>query len=74
MNDIFNLAGRLGKAAFNHAKDGFKHVDEEIYNKRIEICKSCEFYDAESNRCKSCGCYLAMKAKWNSEKCPHDKW
>ena len=74
MNDIFNLAGRFGKSAFNHAKDRFKHVDDEIYNKRMEICKGCEKFNPESVRCNDCGCFLEIKAKWNSEKCPLEKW
>jgi len=74
MSDIFNLAGRFGKSAINHAKDGFKKVDDDLYNQRIEICKGCEFFNAESDRCKKCGCFLKIKASWNSEKCPLDKW
>ena len=74
MNDIFNLAGRLGKAAFNHAKDGFKKVDDETFNGRMDICRGCEHFNKETTQCNSCGCYLNVKAAWNSEKCPLDKW
>jgi hypothetical protein len=74
MNDIFNLASRFGKAAFGHAKDGFKKVDDETFNKRMDICRGCEHFNKEATQCNSCGCYLNVKATWNSEKCPLDKW
>jgi hypothetical protein len=74
MSEAFNMAGRFTKSAFNHAKDGFKKVDEETFNQRLEICKSCEFFNSESIRCGKCGCFLNIKASWNSEKCPIDKW
>ena len=74
MNDIFNLAGRLGKATFNHAKDGFKKVSDDVFKERMDICRGCEHFNAESERCNNCGCFLNIKATWNSEKCPLSKW
>ena len=74
MSDIFNLAGKFSKAVINHAKDGFKNVEPEVYEKRINICKSCEFFNSDFNKCNNCGCFLEYKASWNSEKCPVDKW
>lgn len=74
MSQVFNLAGRFGKSVFNHAKDGFKTVDSEIFEKRMSICKSCPFFNSEQVRCDKCGCFLNVKASWNSEKCPVDKW
>lgn len=74
MSEVFNLANKFSKAVFNHAKDGFKKVDTETYDKRISICHSCEFFNAEHNKCNNCGCFLEFKAAWNSEKCPVDKW
>lgn len=74
MSEVFNLANKFGKALINHAKDGFKKADTELYNKRIDICTTCEFFNAEQKRCNNCGCFLEFKASWNSEKCPVDKW
>jgi hypothetical protein len=54
--------------------DGFKQVPEEEYNRRVDICQKCDKYDAPSHRCGQCGCFLKLKASWNSEKCPLDKW
>ena len=74
MSEVFNLAGKFGKAVFNHAKDGFKKVDDETFSKRMEICKSCDLFNSEQDRCMQCGCFLNVKASWKSEKCPVDKW
>lgn len=74
MSEVFNMAGRLTRSVFNHAKDGFKKVDEEIFQKRLDICKTCELFDKDQTRCKKCGCFLNIKASWSSEKCPIDKW
>jgi len=49
-------------------------VSDEIYNQRLEICKSCEWYDETQNRCKECGCWLEQKARWSLDSCPQDKW
>lgn len=74
MSDIVNLAKNFGNSVVNHIADGLKQASEEEYNKRIDICKTCEKYDAGSNRCGQCGCFLKIKASWNSEKCPLNKW
>ena len=45
-----------------------------MYEKRIEICKSCEFFDKSFKRCKDCGCFLITKARLPGAKCPQGKW
>jgi hypothetical protein len=74
MSRIINLAQNFGNSVINHIADGLKQVPEEEYNKRIDICKTCDKYDAEANKCTHCGCFLKVKASWNSEKCPLSKW
>lgn len=73
-HDIFVLAKNFGNSALNHLANGMKKVTDEIYNSRIEKCKTCEYYDESLHRCKNCGCFLKIKAYWDSEKCPIDKW
>ena len=73
-HDIFVLAKNFGQSALNHLANGMKKVSDEIYNSRVEKCKTCEHYDASLHRCKNCGCFLKIKASWDSEKCPIDKW
>jgi len=58
----------------NYAKNGFKNVPENIRQDRLSICKSCEFLIESTVQCAKCGCFLAIKTKWATEKCPIDKW
>jgi hypothetical protein len=74
MSEIFNRAKSFSNSVANHMADGFKQVPEEEYNRRVDICQKCDKYDAPSHRCGQCGCFLKLKASWNSEKCPLDKW
>ena len=72
--DVFTLAKNFGNSVANHLADGMRKVTDEQLNNRIEICKTCDKFDAQEHRCKHCGCFLNIKASWNSEKCPLDKW
>ncbi|GAB4126214.1 MAG: hypothetical protein Fur0027_07130 [Raineya sp.] len=45
---------------------------EELAQKRLAICKTCEFYNGVI--CKWCGCYTEFKIRQNIEKCPKGKW
>ncbi len=42
--------------------------------KRLDICKGCEFFDSLSQRCSKCGCYLSVKTYLKAEHCPINKW
>lgn len=62
----------FGKALINHAADGFAQVNEDELNRRKSICAACPEY--ENGKCKKCGCFTNLKASWQSEKCPINKW
>jgi hypothetical protein len=68
MSTVFNFA----KAVANHAKNNFKNVDEKILSDRLSICKDCD--KNKNSRCLECGCFINIKASWESEKCPLEKW
>lgn len=72
--EIFTLAKNFGNSVINHLADGMKKVSEEEFAKRLDICKKCDKFDSLNTRCKECGCFLKVKASWNSEKCPLDFW
>jgi ribosomal protein L32 len=71
---IIKKAANLSSSFVKHAKDGFKKTKSSLQQSRMEICRSCEFYDELGNGCKNCGCYLAIKTSWASESCPIGKW
>ena len=64
----------LARSAVRYGMNGFRNVSTEAREKRLDICKKCEFYDNENTSCKECGCYLMVKTSWASESCPLDKW
>jgi len=68
MSRVVNFA----TSALNHAKNGFKMADEKLYQSRLDICTSCN--KNKNGTCQECGCILSIKASWDSEKCPIDKW
>ena len=45
---------------------------EELYEKRLLICKECDMlFDGT---CKKCGCYVELRAATTKSHCPAKKW
>lgn len=75
--DPRTMASNFGKTMVHWAKEGFGRVSNEVYNKRIDICRKCEFWEENVRlgygKCKKCGC--GKGKHWlPHEKCPIDKW
>lgn len=49
-------------------------VPQEVIDKRLSICKTCEHFDSEYKKCNKCGCYLDYKVKLRTVECPIGKW
>ena len=49
-------------------------VDDKTYKDRLDICKSCPQLFKPTTSCKRCGCFMRIKAKISSMKCPDNKW
>ena len=64
------------RATVKHVATGMNLVSNEIQEKRMTICKGCEFYDDNNQNphCSKCGCFLNIKTTWASEGCPVGKW
>lgn len=73
MPSLINQAANLVNATVKRAIGGFKDVEEEMYQKRLSICETCP-NKTDDWRCTKCGCFLNIKAKWESETCPENKW
>jgi hypothetical protein len=72
MTNIIKKLSNYAVAFTKHAAGGFKHVTEEVYEKRRAICESCPLLvDGE---CGLCGCPVEVKALWATEACPDKKW
>lgn len=42
------------------------------YERRLAICKTCDFL--QEGTCGACGCYVELRAAARTGKCPHKKW
>ena len=47
--------------------------DEEVLQKRWDICNRCEFL-TKNHRCLKCKCFMRLKTRMGKMKCPIDKW
>lgn len=74
MPSIIQQASNFGTAIFKAATTGFATVDNETQEKRLEICRGCEFFLAKESRCSKCGCFMQLKSKLESGSCPEGKW
>lgn len=43
---------------------------EQEANRRLEICKTCEFFRLADYRCSRCGCYMKTKTYLKAAHCP----
>lgn len=48
--------------------------NQDIVNKRFEICKSCPELISATSQCKKCGCFMNLKTKLAEAECPLGKW
>ena len=73
MPSVSDQAKGLVKSTAKHVRSGFKVVDSEIFNRRKDMCNNCEFLTT-SKRCSKCGCFMKVKARWETSKCPIGLW
>lgn len=70
---IASQAKNLITGVGHHIADGMKNVDDKTLEIRNKICNDCENMRSDG-RCAKCGCFMKVKAKWESAKCPIGKW
>jgi hypothetical protein len=73
-----DMAKNLGGAVVRNMRGALRgeqlKLSKAEKEKRLEICKGCEYYHAPEDRCKLCGCKMAVKAHLKLESCPAGKW
>ncbi len=55
--------------------DSALKVDEDVYKKRLSLCKVCD--NLISGMCLKCGCYVEIRAVLKDKSCPNfddKKW
>lgn len=51
-----------------------KKTDVDISTSRMSICLQCPELISLTKQCKKCGCFMEVKTKLESAKCPLAKW
>ena len=78
MSDLLKKLKYAADSAKSLAKDIAKgnelKVSDEVFHKRMGVCTQCPKHMKETNQCGECGCYLVLKARGASFKCPLGKW
>lgn len=50
-------------------------VPEDQFEERRGICRrECDQFDRSCGQCKVCTCFVDVKARFATEKCPLGKW
>lgn len=47
-------------------------VSEEVYERRLAVCKECDRLN--SGTCAACGCYVELRALSPMSRCPYKNW
>lgn len=71
---ITQKAINYASAEIKHTYNGRGEVSPEVYDYRMNICKSCPLFVESNKTCLKCGCYLETKCKWIEQECPEGKW
>lgn len=43
-------------------------------DRRLAICKECEYFIPKTSKCDKCGCFMEYKTLIKSSTCPINKW
>ena len=72
-----NQPANFAKSMAMWAGSGFKKVQQHVYEKRLAICRKCQFWQENGNlgmgKCLKCGC--GKGKHWlPHEQCPIGLW
>ena len=48
--------------------------DSAIIDKRFSICQGCDHFIKATSQCKKCGCFMKVKTRISTARCPVGKW
>ena len=63
--DLRSIPGRIKKVMLH---------DQDIIDKRLSICQDCEYFISPTSQCKKCGCFMKVKTRLATTRCPVGKW
>jgi hypothetical protein len=68
---LTGAALRVAKAAAAGEKIVVSALEQD---RRLAICRGCEFFVKAKASCSKCGCYLNLKTRLETEHCPISRW
>lgn len=71
---IFGLTENIKGALMQVVKGGAMLADKDVVENRINLCINCEYFIHNQSRCSKCGCFMTVKTRIQSSKCPVGKW
>ena len=74
---LLTQAANLAGAVARHVAAGRPQASPEVVEARLAICRVCDHYRASDGRCggkQGCGCYVSIKASWEDQRCPLNRW
>lgn len=70
---VARQAVNLAIAALSQVHLGRRVATEVEIAERRAACEACP-QRTSANRCAACGCFLSVKQRWASAKCPEARW
>jgi hypothetical protein len=71
---VFGLTDAIKDSIQNLVSRGVILAKEEVADKRMQLCLDCEFFIKDQCRCSKCGCFMKVKTRLDTSKCPVNKW
>ncbi len=63
--DLRAIPGRIKKVLLH---------DSAIIESRMAECHDCEHFIKATSQCKKCGCFMKVKTRFATARCPIGKW
>ena len=68
----WKMLGNLMTAVGQHLATGMHAAEPELLDSRLDVCATCD--QRTDSRCAVCGCFVEVKASWQTQDCPLAKW
>lgn len=72
--EITEKLKNLAKETFKFINQGMPLSNQELIDKRLDICDKCPFFNKDIKVCNKCGCFMEYKVMAATSTCPEGKW
>ena len=70
----FGLTESVKTTLMQIAKGGQAFAEKHTVDMRMGECLKCDFLIPAQSRCSKCGCFMNVKTRLQTSKCPIGKW